>query len=73
MKTTIQLTRGKLEKYDENWRDSYHDRRKKVARAIFSYYSEDGIEYRKVFCAEPFTPENMFWNLAPEVLNIYPK
>lgn len=57
-------TRNHLEKYEENTRD-FKDKRKKVSRAVFSYFDEQGIEYRKSFVAIPYTPENEFFKIAP--------
>ena len=63
MSKTI-LTRGSLEIYEESKRDP-NDRRRRIAWAVFSYYDENGIEYRKSFKAPQMTPESEFWTIAP--------
>ena len=61
--------RKELVIYDENRRDVY-DNRKKVAYAVFSYFTDNGIEYRKKFQLPTFTPEIEFWNIAPKEINV---
>lgn len=61
------LRRGKLVKYFAKTRD-LNDRRRVVSKAVFSYYDTNGAEYRKSFTSKPFTPENNFMGLAPEVI-----
>lgn len=61
------ITRHSLVKYHENTRD-INDRRRKIAKAVFSYYDKNGIEYRKSFTLPAFTHENKFWEIAPEVI-----
>ena len=58
-----------LVKFDENKRDVF-DQRKKFAEAIFSYFTETGIEYRKKYQAESYTPENKFFDIAPKEINV---
>lgn len=59
------LERHQLETYNPETRD-FKDRRRIVARAVFSYLDENGNEYRKSFTAQPNTPETEFWNIAPK-------
>lgn len=63
----MKIYRKYLEKYDPNKRDNF-DRRKKFAEAVFSYFTENGIEYRKKFQLPVNTPENEFWNIAPKIM-----
>jgi hypothetical protein len=64
---TKTLTRGDLVRYIPYTKDP-KDRRKRVSRAIFSYFDKDGIEYRKSFTAPHWTPESNFYHLAPSTL-----
>lgn len=61
----MKLFRHSLEIYNENKKDVF-DNRKKFAEAIFSYFDENGNEYRKKFQLPAFTPENEFFNIAPK-------
>lgn len=64
----MNLKRNELEKYEENIRD-IKDRRKKISRAVFSYIDVNtGEEYRRAFFSKPFTPEQYFWDVAPEYI-----
>ena len=58
-----------LEKYEPSKRDIY-DNRKKFAIAIFSYFTDNGIEYRKKFQLPVNSPEIEFWNIAPKEINV---
>jgi len=62
------LTRQYLEKYEPAKRFST-DRRQKRAWAVFSYFDENGHEYRRAFWADKNTPENDFWNIAPDIID----
>jgi hypothetical protein len=64
----MKLTRRYLVKYHEKAR-SNEDRRKKGSMAIFSYYDNQGNEYRKGFFVNKKVPEAQFWNIAPEIIN----
>jgi hypothetical protein len=63
----MELKRHELETFDHSTTD-FHDRRKKVARAVFSYKDPSGVEYRKAFTAPARTPETEFWNIAPKTI-----
>jgi len=63
------LTRGSLVKYYETKRDN-KDARRKVAVAIFSYHDNSGFEYRKTFTAKAGTPEELFYDITPEVITL---
>lgn len=62
------LRRNKLEKFSERQRD-ISDRRKFVAKAVFSYIGDDGHEYRKAFTAPVGTHESKFWDFAPHYIH----
>lgn len=63
------LYRHEMEKFCTRERDM-KDRRKFVARAVFSYFDrETGHEYRKSFTAPAGTPEMKFWDIAPKTIN----
>ncbi len=62
-------TRHHLEKFEDNVRDN-QDRRKKVTKAVFSYFAPNGDEYRRAFTAPPHTPEQEMWNLAPKQISL---
>ncbi len=66
MKTII---RKYLVSHEENVR-SFKDKRVKVAKALFSYYDANGIEYRKGFEAKPYTTVDEFMEIAPKTLTI---
>ena len=70
MKTNEIAYRMFLEKYEENKKDIF-DNRKKYAYAVFSYQTKNGIEFRKSFQAKSFTPENEFFNIAPKQINVF--
>ncbi len=61
------LTRGKLVKFFPKTRDMA-DRRRFVAKAVFSYFDINGIEYRKSFTGKPLSHESFFMQTAPEVI-----
>ena len=61
--------RKNLESYCENKKDIF-DNRKHFAEANFSYFTENGIEYRRKFQAKILTPENEFWNIAPKEIEV---
>jgi len=63
--------RHNLEKFNENTRD-VKDKRKKVSYAVFSYISENGVEYRKLFTMPAFTHENKFFDVAPLIIEVNP-
>lgn len=69
MAKQINLTRNHLEIYNPCQKDN-NDRRKKITKAVFSYFDEQGIEYRRSFTASVNTPETDMWLLAPEKLVI---
>ena len=70
MKTLPTLAhRHRMEIYNPDKRDT-KDRRTKVAFAVFSYITDDGIEYRKGFTAPKNTHEMEFWNIAPKTIEI---
>jgi hypothetical protein len=61
--------RNKLEKFEDNKRDT-NDRRKKIAWAVFSYIDTNtGHEFRKSFTAKVGTPESEMWNIAPKTID----
>ena len=62
------LFRNKLEKYHPDARD-IQDNRKKISYAVFSYFDENNIEYRKKFIQPKNTPEMKFWDIAPKIIN----
>ncbi|MDD5540952.1 MAG: hypothetical protein PHG61_09705 [Candidatus Marinimicrobia bacterium] len=43
----------------------YRNGRRKVARAVYSYFDRDGIEYRRGFNAPRGTLPDEFDNIAP--------
>ena len=61
------IKRGRIAKYYAKTRDT-NDRRKKVARAVFSYYDANGLEYRKSFTLPVNTRKEAFYDIAPEVI-----
>jgi len=62
------LIRSSIAIYEAKTRDK-NDRRKFVAKAVFSYFERDTHhEYRKSFTAPPNTPENKFWDIAPRII-----
>jgi hypothetical protein len=63
----MKLFRGSLEQYNEKRKD-VKDKRKYVAWAVFSYFDEKGIEYRKSFTAKVLTSELEFFSIAPEII-----
>jgi hypothetical protein len=63
------LTRGGICLYEANRRDNI-DRRRKVAWAVFSYFDEDGNEYRRSFTLMVDTPESIFMKIAPLTISI---
>jgi hypothetical protein len=65
----MRANRYQLEKYIDKTRD-IKDNRIKVARAVFSYISESGAEYRKSFVSVPFTSESKFWDIAPRQIEV---
>jgi hypothetical protein len=69
MSKQITLTRNHLEIYNPCQKDN-NDRRKKITKAVFSYFDEQGVEYRRGFTAKPNTSEINMWLLAPEKLVI---
>jgi len=60
------LTRRYLEKFDCNRKGKGGDFRKRGAWAVFSYYDENGAEYRKAFWGKANIQEDEMWNVAPE-------
>jgi hypothetical protein len=65
----MKITRLHLEIYNPETRD-INDRRRKISKAVFSYISENGDEFRKSFTDKPNTPELKFWDIAPKIINI---
>ena len=59
--------RGDIVKY-EPIKKSTKDRRKNVSWAVFDYYDNKGIEYRKSFEAPINTTEDQFKEIAPLTL-----
>ena len=68
MKKSITITRHQLKSYKAATRDYKNDARKKVAWAVFSYFDNEGNEYRKAFTAPALTHKNEFWNIAPKTI-----
>ena len=68
----MKIYRKYLVKYCENKKDVF-DNRKKFAEAIFSYFDDQGNEYRKKFQLPAYSPENEYWNIAPKELTIIGK
>lgn len=64
----MKLYRHQLEIYHPDTKD-IRDNRKKIAIAVFSYFDEDNIEYRKKFTGLKNTPELKFWDIAPKIIN----
>ena len=67
MKTTAY--RKELVKFDSECKD-INDNRKKISKAVFSYFTVSGIEYRKSFVSVKGQTENYFWNIAPEEIQV---
>jgi len=65
----MKATRHQLETYHPYTRDFY-DRRRYVARAVFSYIAENGDEYRRSYTWIPYTDERCFWALSAKEINI---
>lgn len=65
----MKAKRKNLEIYDGNKR-TFKDRRKKGAMAVFSYFTADGIEYRRTFWDDAGTPELKFWSIAPKQIEV---
>lgn len=63
----MKLKRGKLEKFDPEHK-SPNDKRKKETWAVFSYFDEDGQEYRKSFTAPANTHELTMWKISPQII-----
>lgn len=62
------LQREYLVKYWDKTPD-INDRRKNVAKAVFSYIDRDTRnEYRRAFTAPAGTPENDFFDIAPKII-----
>lgn len=63
-------TRRFMEWYDPE-ANSRKDRNKKVTRAVFSYFTESGVEYRRAAEEAPEnTPESDMWDLAPRTITV---
>lgn len=61
--------RKNLEVYDPN-KKTFKDMRKKMAYAVFSYFTHEGWEYRRSFWAEKGTTEQQFWEIAPTKIKV---
>ena len=64
MSVKIKAVRRYMEIYDPKKR-SRNDKRTFVTWAVFSYFTESGIEYRRSCEAPINTPESDMWNLLP--------
>ena len=63
------ITKCKLVRYESSVRDSF-DQRKKVSRAIFSYYDSANQEYRRAFYGKPNAPIQELDALAPSEITL---
>ena len=63
----ITIYRKHLEMYNPETRD-IQDNRKKISKAVFSYYDDNNNEYRKSFTGPVNMPEAEYWNIAPKTI-----
>lgn len=66
---SVVLTRGPRRIYQERRRDPM-DGRRFVAWAVYSYYDDAGIEYRRSFTARPETSPETFDGIASDTITI---
>ena len=59
-----------LEKFFSEYRGYEGDRRKKGTYAVFSYFTNDGIEYRRGYWFPKGTKENGIFDKVPNVIKV---
>ena len=59
-----------LEQFSDNARGLGGDRRKRGCKAVFSYFTRDGIEFRRAFWLPARSPVSEAWKISPEYIEV---
>lgn len=68
--STVPAFRQYLEDFSDNARGFNGDRRKRGCKAVFSYFTRDGIEYRRAFWLPVHSHVSEAWNVSPEFIEV---